>query len=60
MFSYLSVASFASLLYLFYLFGVLCRFQHCTGHITTGEFCGQSKPVYTVGQGSVLQTSYHR
>ena len=20
-----------------YLFGVLCRFQHCTGHITTGS-----------------------
>ena len=22
---------------LFYLFRVLCRFQHCTGHITTGS-----------------------
>ena len=21
-----------------YLFGVLCRFQHCTGHITSGSF----------------------
>ena len=33
-----------------YLFGVLHRFQHCTGHITKG----QMKPVHTVGQGSVL------
>ena len=28
-------------LYLFYLFGVLCRFQHCTGHITTGSWKGR-------------------
>ena len=28
--------------YLFiYLFGVLCRFQHCTGHITTGSWKGR-------------------
>ena len=25
----------------FYLFGVLCRFQHCTGHITTGSWKGR-------------------
>ena len=24
-----------------YLFGVLCRFQHCTGHITTGSWNGR-------------------
>ena len=24
--------------HLFYLFGVLQRFQHCTGHITTGSW----------------------
>ena len=24
-----------------YLFGVLCRFQHCTGHITTGSLKGR-------------------
>ena len=24
-----------------YLFGVLCCFQHCTGHITTGSFVGR-------------------
>ena len=23
------------------LFGVLCHFQHCTGHITTGSFVGR-------------------
>ena len=28
-------------LYLFYLFGVLRRFQHCTGHITTGSWKGR-------------------
>ena len=28
--------------YLFiYLFGVLCHFQHCTGHITTGSWKGR-------------------
>ena len=26
---------------LFYLFGVLCRFQHYTGHITTGSWKGR-------------------
>ena len=36
------------------LFGVLRRFQHCIGHITMGNFCGQRKPVHTVDQGSVL------
>ena len=25
----------------FYLFGVLCRFQHCTSHITTGSWKGR-------------------
>ena len=24
-----------------YLFGVLCRFQHCTGHVTTGSWKGR-------------------
>ena len=38
----------------FVFFGVLCHFQHWTGHITTEGFCGKKKPVYTVGQGSVL------
>ena len=28
-------------LFIFYLFGVLCRFQHCTGHITTGSWKGR-------------------
>ena len=32
-----------------YLFGLLCHFQHCTGHITTGSFVGRRKPVHTVG-----------
>ena len=27
--------------WLIYLFGVLCRFQHCTGHITTGSWKGR-------------------
>ena len=27
--------------YLFCLFGVLRRFQHCTGHITTGSWKGR-------------------
>ena len=27
--------------YLIYLFGVLGRFQHCTGHITTGSWKGR-------------------
>ena len=26
---------------LVYLFGVLCRFQHCIGHITTGSWKGR-------------------
>ena len=29
-------------------------FQHCTGHIMTGSWKGQRKPVHTVRQGSVL------
>ena len=28
-------------LFIFYLFGVLRRFQHCTGHITTGSWKGR-------------------
>ena len=36
------------------IFGVLYRFQHCTGHIIMGSFAGTGKPVHTVGQGSVL------
>ena len=27
--------------FLIYLFGVLCCFQHCTGHITTGSWKGR-------------------
>ena len=30
-----------SKIYSIYLFGVLCRFQHCTGHITTGSWKGR-------------------
>ena len=26
-----------------YLFGILHRFQHCTGHITMGSFVGTGK-----------------
>ena len=26
-----------------YLFGVLHRFQHCTGHVMTGNFVGRGK-----------------
>ena len=26
---------------LFYLFGVLCHFEHCTGHIMTGSWKGR-------------------
>ena len=33
--------------FLFYLFGVLHHFQHCTGHITTGSWKGR-KPVHVV------------
>ena len=29
------------LLFIFYLFGVLCHFQHFTGHITTGSWKGR-------------------
>ena len=29
------------IIYLFYLFGVLRHFQHCTGHITTGSWKGR-------------------
>ena len=29
------------LVYFIYLFGVLCRFQQCTGHITTGSWKGR-------------------
>ena len=29
---------FTSDLFFIYLFGVLCRIQHCTGHITTGSW----------------------
>ena len=31
----------SALFYLIYLFGVLRRFQHCTGHITTGSWKGR-------------------
>ena len=30
------------------------------GHVMMGTFCGQRKPVHTVGQGSVLYTADHR
>ena len=36
------------LMELIYLFGVLRRFQHCTGHITTGSWKGRGKPVHRV------------
>ena len=39
---------------LIYLFAVLHRFQHSTGHITTGSLEGQRKPVHSVHQGSIL------
>ena len=29
-----------------YLFGVLCRFQHCTGHITTGSWKGRGNQYF--------------
>ena len=32
---------FWDFIYLFYLFGVLCCFQHCTGHITMGIWKGR-------------------
>ena len=36
-------------LLLIYLFGVLRRFQHCTGHITTGSWKGRGNQyVHTV------------
>ena len=34
-------SSFYLYLLFIYLFGVLCRFQHCTGHITTGSWKGR-------------------
>ena len=33
--------TFIIIQYLFYLFGVLCHFQHCTGHITTVSWKGR-------------------
>ena len=30
-----------------YLFGVLRRFQHCTGHITTGSWKGRGNSTYS-------------
>ena len=40
---------------IFYLFGVLDHFQHCTGHIMTGSFAGRGNQyIQLVGQGSVL------
>ena len=33
--------SYLLLIYLFYLFGVLRHFQHCTGHITMGSWKGK-------------------
>ena len=34
----LSLIRVAKTFLMIYLFGVLCRFQHCTGHITTGSW----------------------
>ena len=31
----------ATCLLFIYLFGVLCRVKHCTGHVTTGSFVGR-------------------
>ena len=36
-----------------YLFGVLRRFQHCTGHITMSNWQSRGNQ-YIIGQGSVL------
>ena len=32
---------FDNICFVFFLFGVLCRFQHCTGHITMGSWKGR-------------------
>ena len=37
-----------------YVFGVLCHFQHCTGHIMMGSSVFPEEPVHTVGLGSLL------
>ena len=42
--SYSTILDFHQVLFVFgfiYLFGVLRRFQHCTGHITTGSWKGR-------------------
>ena len=39
-----------------YLFGVLRRFQHCTGHITMGSWKGRANQTYSSLGGSVLPT----
>ena len=36
-----SVENKSSSVWFICLFGVLCRFQHCTGHITTGSWKGR-------------------
>ena len=35
------IGSIVVFIYFIYLFGVLHRFQHCTGHITTGSWKGR-------------------
>ena len=35
--NFLSLSSLENVIFI-YLFGVLCRFQHCTGHVTTGKW----------------------
>ena len=37
----MKLGAFAVFILFIYLFGVLRRFQHCTGHITTGSWKGR-------------------
>ena len=37
-------------IFIIYLFGFKCCFQHCIGHITLVSFFGRRKPVHTVDQ----------
>ena len=39
----------------FYLFGVLHHFEHCTGHITTGSWMGRGNQYIQFHQSSVLE-----
>ena len=40
-FLHIRLGTLSNVSYLFILFGVLRRFQHCTGHITTGSWKGR-------------------